>query len=87
MKLTCKELAVKDCDLVAEGEAPADIVEQVVEHLQGEHGIDMPDVDAILTGITTGDELVASGFDKVAIVIVERLREKLGIEPDTAPSV
>jgi len=84
IELTCMELGVKGCDLTASGETPGEVVTQIVEHLESEHGIDMPDVDSILEGITTPEEFVEGGFDQDAIMVVKRLREELGIEPDMA---
>jgi predicted small metal-binding protein len=84
IELTYVELGVKDCDLTASGETPGEVVTQIVGHLEDEHGIEMPDVDSILKGITTTKEFVEGGFDQEAIMVVKRLREKLGIEPDIA---
>ena len=82
IELTCMELGVKDCDFATGGETPGEVATQVVEHLEGEHGIDMPDVDSILKDTTITDEFGGGSFDKDAMMVVRRLREKLGIEPD-----
>ncbi len=86
IELTCDELGVKGCDLTAIGDTPGEIVRQVVEHLESEHGIDLPDVDAILKETTIVEDFVDEGYDRDAIIVVRRLRERLGIEPKLSPS-
>lgn len=77
------ELGVADCDFVAEGKSAGDVVEIMVEHLRDEHGLDMPDADTILEGNVKEDPL-ASVDEDVALVI-ERLTEKLNLEPPESP--
>jgi predicted small metal-binding protein len=81
MKVTGQELGVVDCDVVFEGKTAGDVVEQAVEHLRSEHGIDMPDPDEILKGTIgtmPGDET-----SDEAMLVVQRLREYLDIDTDT----
>jgi predicted small metal-binding protein len=82
-EMRCSELGVHECDYVAQGESPADIVEQFVEHLRSEYGMDLPDVDEILEGRTPADRLMEGRISKDAALVVTRLREKLGIDVDT----
>jgi len=82
IELACTELGVEDCDFIASGETPGEVVTQFVEHLESEHDIDMPDVDSILKDKMTTDEFLGGGFDEDAIMVVRRLQEKLGIEPE-----
>lgn len=85
MRITCDDLGVKGCDLVAEGETPADVVEQVVEHLRSEHDIDMPDAEGILNkSILEPTHIPGAEPDKDVQLVVRRLREKLGIKPAMA---
>jgi len=85
MRLTGKDLAIKDCDFVAEGKAPADIVKQFVEHLRSEHGIDMPDAEDILDREELEPVRVpGSRPDEQVQLVVTRLREELGLQ--TEPS-
>jgi predicted small metal-binding protein len=88
--MQCSELGVHECDYVAQGESPAEIVEQFVEHLHSEYGMDLPDVDEILEGRTLADSLMEGRISKDAALVVTRLREKLGIDVETdkeAPEV
>jgi len=86
IKMNCAELSVNDCNFTATGETPGEIVEQMVDHLESDHGMDLPDVDSILTGMTLADTLMEGRFDADAIMVVRRLREKLDIEPGLAPA-
>lgn len=85
LQVTCQELRVQDCDFVAHGEAPAEIVEQLTEHLRSEHGIDLPDAEEILEGRTAADRLMEGEIDEDAALVVTRLRERLGIEVEPGP--
>ena len=90
-ELACSELGVHECDFVAHGDSPAEIVEQFAEHLRSEYGIDLPDTEDILEGRTPTDRLMEGRIGKDAALVVTRLREKLGIdveseeEPPTMP--
>jgi predicted small metal-binding protein len=79
-ELQCSELGVHECDFVAKGDSPAEVVEQFVKHLRSEYDIDLPDVDQILEGRTPADRLMEGRISKDAALVVTRLREKLGIE-------
>jgi predicted small metal-binding protein len=78
-KIKCSELGVRDCDFVAKGESPGEIVKEVVEHLRAEHDIDMPDTDTILAG-EVGEEFTEVIGEEVTL-IVERLTTALNIVP------
>lgn len=90
-EMHCSELGVHECDFVAHGETPAEIVEQFAEHLRSEYGIDLPDTEDVLEGRTPTDQLMEGRIGKGAALVVTRLREKLGIdveseeEPPTMP--
>ena len=82
-EMHCSELGVHECDFVAHGETPAEVVEQFAAHLRSEYGIDLPDVDQILEGRTPADRLMEGRISKDAALVVTRLREKLGIDVET----
>jgi predicted small metal-binding protein len=82
-ELHCSELGVHECAYVAQGESPAEVVEQFVEHLRSEYGMDLPDVDQILEGRRPADRLMEGRISKEAALVVTRLREKLGIDTET----
>mgnify|MGYP001142071112 CR=1 FL=1 len=82
-KIKCSELGVRDCDFIAKGESPGEVVKEVVEHLRAEHDIDMPDADAILAG-EVGEEFTEVVDEEVAL-IVERLTTALNIVPPEEP--
>lgn len=76
-KINCADLGVKDCDYTASGEAPIDALEDMLEHLQSQHDLDLPNADFILSGerIKSSEQEVEPGVE----VIVKRLREVLQI--------
>jgi predicted small metal-binding protein len=78
-EVRCSDLGVHECDFVAQGETPAEVVEQVVKHLRSEYGVDLPDVDEILEGRTPADRLMEGRISKDAALVITRLRERLGI--------
>ena len=85
MKVNCRKLGVEDCDWVARGETPADVVEEVVGHLRSEHGLDMPDTEKILGADFSADPL-ETDLEPGIMTLVTRLREELNIvPPETAP--
>lgn len=71
-----EDLGVAECDLVARGETPAEVIEQVVKHFHEEHFVDLPDPDVLLQ-----DQVDRSGLPERKRLIVARLRETLGIGP------
>ncbi len=83
IKLVCDELGVVDCDFVAQGEAPGDVVEELVAHLREAHDLDMPDADEILED-DFQDE-VAADLDPAVLTVVKRLREELDLNPIKGP--
>jgi len=80
-EFSCSALGVANCDYVARGEAAADVVEDMVEHLEDEHGIDMPDTEDIMGGIDYEDKVFGS-IDPAAALIVRRMRETLNIQDE-----
>jgi len=90
IRIHCSELGIADCDWVASGETPGDLVRDVVAHLGDDHGVDMPDAETILEGNYIEDPVMGDK-DEGAAIIVRRLREALNIEPRVegldAPSV
>jgi predicted small metal-binding protein len=83
-KVTGSELGIEDCDFTARGETVSDVVGQVVEHLRTEHGINMPDVDTIMTGDLS--KSIMSASDPAVHMIVDRLKETLNIVPPNSPT-
>lgn len=91
MELHCKDLGITDCNWMAKGETPADIVEQVVQHLEKDHGMDMPEPKTILEGKVT-DQLLPVDVDDSVKMVVKRMQEALEILPldvptDAAPAI
>ena len=83
-KINCKQLGVKDCDLTVTGESAGKVVREMVEHLESEHDLDLPDPDVILAGGLK--ESVLDTIDEETALIVKQIQEKLNIikvkEPD-----
>jgi predicted small metal-binding protein len=74
------DLGIANCDFVAEGETPADVVAQMVDHLRSEHDIDMPDTETIMSDDFDLDMLFKDR-DEGARLVVDRLREELNVTP------
>ncbi len=85
------ELGVAGCDFVAEGETPGDAVEKMVEHLESEHDIDMPEPSIIMEDSTAMEDIEDRKLDEFlgddvrhadegAMIIVKRMRELLNFE-------
>lgn len=75
MRIRCADdLHVKGCDFVVHGEGPVELVEKVVEHLQEDHDIEMPDAETIVTG-----DLDEPTLDPNVRIIIRRLRAALDI--------
>jgi predicted small metal-binding protein len=82
-EIKCSHLGVVGCDFVARGVTAGDVVEQSVEHLRSKHDMDMPDADAILkSGVSDDPELM---HKKDVLLVIERLRAALDIEPLEEP--
>ncbi len=83
-EINCNQLGVKDCDFTVTGETAGKVVRRMVEHLETEHDLDLPDPDVIMVGDLK--ESVLDRIDKKTALIVKRLQEQLGIieaaEPD-----
>ena len=45
VEVSCNELGVIDCDYVARGMTPGEVLEKMVDHLRSEHDLDMPDAE------------------------------------------
>jgi len=96
IELNCRDLGIHNCDWVARGETPGDVVEQVVDHVRKKHDIDLPDADTIMEGdffeetIGGAPDPFGGTPDAGAATIVRRLREALNLEeldntPDAGP--
>ncbi len=81
MELKCSDLGVADCDFVAKGDTPGDIVEQMVKHLREEHHIDMPEPDKILENQWAESPVFKEDKEDIE-VIVKRMRQALDIDAD-----
>lgn len=80
-EVRCEEdLNVAGCDLVARGETPADVLGQVIDHLEDEHDLTLPDPEITLEG--TVDE---STLTESVRIVVARLQEKLNISGEGVP--
>lgn len=73
-ELRCSELTVADCDYVARGETTGDVLEDIIEHLDEEHDVELPDAEDIIDDAVDEDEL-----DGEARVIVNRIQERMAI--------
>jgi predicted small metal-binding protein len=89
-RIHCSELGIANCDWIASGETPGDVIDEVVAHLRDDHGIDMPDTETILEGNYI-ENPVMDDADEGVVIMIRRLRETLGLERRTtgldAPSV
>ena len=86
MKVGCADLGVADCDFIARGEAPREIVDPMVRHLEEEHGMDMPNPEVILDTYPDQDNFIQSLAqalttkpDKETQLVIKRLRQKLNL--------
>jgi predicted small metal-binding protein len=87
MEIRCEEdLGVKDCGCVARGETAGPIVEEIVQHLQDEHDLDLPDAEAILTDTVDETYVIEGPMDPGTRLVLERLQEKLGLQPKEGPT-
>jgi predicted small metal-binding protein len=75
-----KELGIADCDFVAHGSA-SEVVRQFVDHLRGEHEIDMPDAKKILEDAVSEDDVDEGRISRGAWIVTQRLQDKLDIVP------
>ena len=79
-RIHCSELGIANCDWVASGETPGDVIDEVVAHVRDLHGIDMPDTETILEGDYV-ENPVLDDAEAGAVLIIRRLRETLGLGP------
>lgn len=81
-ELRCSELGVADCDYVARGETTGDVLEEMIDHLQDEHDVELPDAEEMIEDRVDEDEL-----DSEARIILDRLQERLAIAEEEGPDV
>lgn len=91
IELSGKDLGVAGCDYTASGETPADVVDQMAEHLRKKHDIDMPGTQTIMEGRTSDNPIIEGTDDRVALII-RRMHSELDIPrsadgPDAEPAV
>lgn len=91
IELSGKDLGVADCDWSARGEAPADVLEQTVEHLGQEHGIELPSAKTIMEG-KAAQQPIMEDADEAVRLIVQRVYAELDLpappsEPEAPPAV
>jgi predicted small metal-binding protein len=84
-----EELGVADCTFVARGETAREVVEAMTEHLEAEHGIDMPSPDVIVEDYPTEEmfleklsEVFTVGPDKETRITIQRMRTALNIDQE-----
>lgn len=82
ISLSDRELGIANCDYVATGETVGDVVEDMVEHLEDEHDVDMPSVESILDA--EGSMHIADlGLDfdlsEEAALLVRRIRTEMNL--------
>lgn len=86
--LAGRELNVTGCTFVAEGETAADILQQMIEHLEEEHELQLPNAEAILSGKVEETDLTHGSR-----LVLERIRERLDLtdkgssSPPSPPTV
>lgn len=74
VEIKCTQLGVADCGYVARGETTGDALEDMIEHLDEEHDVELPEPDAIIENRVDEDLL-----DGEARVIVGRLQDQLNV--------
>jgi predicted small metal-binding protein len=81
VELSCEEIGIADCDYVARGETAGDIVDDMVEHLEDQHDIALPDPDDIMSYASGDEDLDALdldiGLSEEARIVTERIRNEL----------
>lgn len=95
VELSCEELGIADCDYVATGETAGDVVDDMIEHLEDHHDLDLPDPDVIMSFASGDEALDALDIDvqlsEEARIVTQRIREELqlggdeGLEVDVFP--
>ena len=83
------DLGIANCDFVAQGEDARTVVAQMVDHLEEEHDIDMPDPDVILgdypdttTLLEILNEVFSGRQDEETELVVRRLRQALNVSTE-----
>ncbi len=79
-KLTGEQINVNGCTYTAEGDTPAEVLRKMVDHLADEHGIKLPDPEAILA--RNVDE---ARLDHGVRLVLERIRERLDLTDKGIP--
>lgn len=86
VELSCEEIGIADCDYVARGETAGDVVDDMIEHLEDHHDIELPDPDAIMSFASGDEESDALDLDIVlteeARIVTQRIREELQLGDD-----
>lgn len=82
IELSGQDLGIANCDWSATGETPADVIEQMVNHLRQEHDIDMPKTETIMEGRATDDPIMEDVDDRVRLII-RRIHAELDM-PESA---
>ena len=85
VQISCSDLGIQGCNFSATGETPGQVIREVVEHVQAEHNINLPDTNTILDGKIQVDYF--GGNDPGAEIIVKRLIEKLDTYPPSGPDL
>lgn len=90
-EVSCADLGVADCDYVARGEAAEDVVDEMLEHLEEEHDMDVPSSDVVLDTYPDDDtfiqelaEVFSGEPDQETQIVLERLRDELNLQEGQA---
>jgi predicted small metal-binding protein len=81
-EVSCSDLGVAGCNKTFRGETAADVVNQVKDHLESEHDIDLPQTEYILRDGIPIRTLLGEQIDEGARLIVDRLRDALDIRAE-----
>ncbi len=73
-RLTGEDINVNGCSYTAEADTPGDVLRLMVEHLNAEHDMRLPDADTLLAWEEDDDRL-----DRGARIALERIRARLGL--------
>ncbi len=84
IEIACSDLGIADCDFVARGETPADVVNQLARYLRKEKGINLPDTDVILQGDVGDTNAPTEAEGKAVVELVKRIRSRLHVGPELA---
>ena len=76
MKISCNDLKIQDCDYEASADASGKALSDMIEHLQDEHDMRLPDAQDILEG-----DVTEGAWDDKTMLLVSRMREALNLSP------